>query len=51
LAKLAKAVEALQQLLIEYDEVDLAVPEPPSMVSAVLAARAVLAEIEGGKDD
>lgn len=48
--RLAKAVEALQQLLIEYDEVDLAVPEPPSMVSAVLAARAVLVEIEGGAD-
>ena len=34
--------EALEQFLIEYDEVDLADAEPSSMVSAVLAARAAL---------
>ena len=34
--------EALQQFLIEYDEVDLADAEPSSLTEAVLAARAAL---------
>lgn len=40
---IARLVDALEQFLIEYDEVDLAVPEPQSMVSAVMEARAALA--------
>jgi len=40
---IARLVEAAEQFLIEYDEVDLAVPEPQSMVSAVMEARAALA--------
>ena len=34
--------EAMQQFLIEYDEVDLADAEPSSLTEAVLAARAAL---------
>ena len=34
--------EALQQFLIEYDEVDLAHAEPSSLTAAVLEARAAL---------
>ena len=34
--------EALQQFLIEYDEVDLANAEPSSLTAAVLSARAAL---------
>ena len=34
--------EALEQFLIEYDEVDLADAEPSSLTEAVLAARAAL---------
>ena len=34
--------EALQQFLIEYDEVDLANAEPSSLTEAVLEARAAL---------
>lgn len=34
--------EALQQFLVEYDEVDLADAEPSSLTAAVLAARAAL---------
>lgn len=42
----ARLREALQQMLIEYDEVDLAEPEPPSMTSAVFAARAAIGGVE-----
>ena len=34
--------EALEQFLIEYDEVDLADAEPSSLTAAVLEARAAL---------
>lgn len=37
-------LEALEQLLIEYDEVDLAAAEPPSFTAAVNAARAAIAK-------
>jgi len=40
---IARLVGALEQFLIEYDEVDLAVPEPQSLISAVMEARAALA--------
>ena len=50
-AKLAKAVEALQQLVIEYDEVDLAYDEPKSMTAAYVVALDTLAELTGGKDE
>ena len=46
-AKLAKAVEALMQLVVEYDEVDLAYDEPTSMTSAVNVARLITAELKG----
>ena len=36
--------EALEQFLIEYDEVDLADAEPSSLTAAVLSARAALKE-------
>ena len=49
-AKLTKALEDLQQLVIEYDEVFLAHDEPPSLTAAVNAARTALAELKG-KDD
>jgi hypothetical protein len=41
-AENAKLREALAQMLIEYDEVDLAEAEPPSLTAAVFAARAAL---------
>ena len=46
-AKLAKAVEALVQLVVEYDEVDLAYDEPTSMTSAVNVARLITTELKG----
>ena len=46
-AKLAKAAEALVQLVVEYDEVDLAYDEPTSMTSAVNVARLITAELKG----
>jgi len=46
-AKLEKAVEALMQLVVEYDEVDLAYDEPKSMTSAVNVARLITAELKG----
>ena len=39
----ARLVEAMEQFLIEYDEVDLAVHEPKSLTDAVYEARAALA--------
>ena len=50
-AKLAKAVEALTQLVIEYDEVDLAYDEPKSMTAAYNVASGTLAELKGETDD
>jgi len=50
-AKLAKAVEALTQLVIEYDEVDLAYDEPRSMTSAVNVARLITTELKGETDE
>jgi hypothetical protein len=47
--KLAKAVEALQQLVIEYDEVALAYDEPESMTAAYVVACNTLAEMKGEK--
>ena len=44
-ARLEKAVEALQQLVIEYDEVDLAYNEPKSMTAAYGVALDTLAEL------
>ena len=49
-AKLAKAAEALVQLVVEYDEVDLAYDEPTSMTSAVNVARLITAELKGETD-
>jgi len=49
-AKLAKAAEALVQLVVEYDEVDLAYDEPTSMTSAVNVARLITAELKGKTD-
>ena len=46
-AKLEKAVEALMQLVVEYDEVDLAYDAPKSMTSAVNVARLITAELKG----
>jgi hypothetical protein len=40
---IARLVEATEQFLIEYDEVDLAVHEPKSLTDAVYEARAALA--------
>ena len=40
---IARLVEAMEQFLIEYDEVDLAVHEPKSLTDAVYEARAALA--------
>ena len=48
-AKLAKAAEALVQLVVEYDEVDLAYDEPKSMTSAVNVARLITTELKGKK--
>jgi hypothetical protein len=45
-SNLAKAVEALQQLVIEYDEVDLAYNEPKSMTAAYAVALKTLAELK-----
>ena len=39
--------EALDRLLTEYDAVDLAAAEPPSLTAAVFAARAALAKARG----
>ena len=50
-AKLAKALEDLQQLVIEYDEVFLAHDEPPSLTAAVNAARTTLAKLKGQDDE
>jgi len=47
-AKVAALVEALEQLVIEYDEVDLANAEPKSLTDAVSAARAAIAAAKGG---
>ena len=47
--KLAKAAEALVQLVVEYDEVDLFYDEPKSMTSAVNVARLITAELKGKK--
>ena len=49
-AKLAKAAEALVQLVVEYDEVDLAYDEPTSMTSAVNVARLITAELKVDTD-
>ena len=38
-------VEAAEQMLIEYDEVDIANGEPSSLTAAVFALRAALAKI------
>lgn len=46
--KVAALVEALEQLVIEYDEVDLAIAEPKSLTDAVSAARAAIAAAKGG---
>ena len=48
-AKLAKAVAALQQLVLEYDEVALAHDEPESMTAAYVVACTTLAELKGEK--
>lgn len=48
-AKLAEAVEALEQLVIEYDEVDLFYDEPKSMTAAYVVARTTIAELKGEK--
>ena len=45
-AKLGKAVEALHQLVIEYDEVDLAYDEPKSMTAAHGVAVDTLSELK-----
>lgn len=45
-AQRLELVYALRQMLIEYDKVDLAYDEPLSMIDAVLAARAIIAECE-----
>ena len=50
-AKLAKAVDALQQLVIEYDEVDLAYDEPKSMTAAYGVALDTLAELTKERSD
>jgi hypothetical protein len=50
-AKLAKAVAALQQLVLEYDEVALAHDEPESMTAAYVVACTTLAELKGEKDE
>lgn len=47
--KLAKAVEALQQLVLEYDEVALAYDEPEYMTAAYFVACTTLAELKGKK--
>lgn len=44
-AVVRELVEAAQQMMIEYDEVDIADGEPLSMTAAVLALRAALAKI------
>jgi len=49
--KLAKAELALQQMVIEYDEVDLAHDEPAAMTAAYVVARTALAELKGKKDE
>ena len=49
-AKLAKAAEALVQLVVEYDEVDLAYDEPTSMTAAVNVAMLITAELKGNTD-
>jgi len=49
-AKLAKAVAALQQLVLEYDEVALAHDEPESMTAAYVVACTTLAELKGEAD-
>jgi multidrug resistance efflux pump len=41
-AKLAGLVEVVQQMLIEYDDVELDHSEPPSMTAAVTELRAAL---------
>lgn len=43
----AEVLEALDQILIEYDEVDLSDHEPTSFTAAVNAARAAIAKAEG----
>ena len=40
-------LEALEQLVIEYDEVDLVCAEPAPLTAAVLAARAAIAKATG----
>ena len=46
-ARVAELLEALEQLVIEYDEVDLATAEPLSFTSAVNAARAAIEKARG----
>lgn len=45
---LTRLADALGQFLIEYDEVDLAVPEPQSLISAVMEARAAAKAVQHG---
>jgi len=45
-ARIAELEEALQQVLIEYDDVDLASAEPASFTAAFVEARAALKEDE-----
>ena len=48
IAAAPELLEALEQVLIEYDEVDLADHEPQSFTSAINEARAAIAKAKGG---
>ena len=47
IAAAPELLEALEQVLIEYDEVDLAYGEPQSFTSAINEARRVIAKARG----